>query len=249
MRMVVPVRELRRALRSVVFAGGTGCNWNFVIVHPVDGGVRFVGTNGHHMAMYIAQCECEKDEGERMYFLEGPAARWMASRLPREGYVELSWEGWQNWSCAFDGQTLSGTAESIEPLTGPFLSYWWAIPPTTWRSVLTVKKADLARVLKDLLLPREPFTKVLAVPADGSLVLRSDAGSGSIPCHFEGERISVAFNARYMLGALKAWRKRDVELCIEGPPKPITISNESWLYVLMPMEEEEEEIDEEVKEC
>lgn len=123
------------------------------------------------------------------------------------------------------------------------------IIPESWKTRLFVRRHELVRALKTLLvfLSRDSRrVEVVMNPKMGVLEARvagSEAGQGevTVQCEGEGEKLTVLVNIQYLLEGLQ---HIDIETCViecGGPQDPIVFRPEErqgYVYVVMPIQAE-----------
>jgi DNA polymerase-3 subunit beta len=201
--------------------------------------IRMVATDGHRLALIDRQ-------------LPAPAPD-LASGviLPRKGLaelkrlvdeddadeIELGIEG--NSALARKGD-VTLTMRLIE---GEFPNYRQVLPKASSRRV-TIAADSLAAALRRVALlsvERSKAVRVELVPGHLRLsATNPDLGEASeeLDIDYQGEAITVGFNARYLLDSLAAFRTKEVELGLEDELSPAVLrptEDPETLAVVMPM--------------
>jgi len=219
----------------------TRYNLNGVYFELIEDGakIRMVATDGHRLALV-----------DRL--LAG-GARDLASGviLPRKGLaelkrlvdeedadeIELGIEG--NSALARKGE-VSLTMRLIE---GEFPNYRQVLPKVASRKI-TLPSDALAQALRRVALLSVERSKAVRVELSaGRLRLSAnnpDLGEASeeVDIDYQGEPLTVGFNARYLLDSLAAFRTKEVEVALEDELSPAVVrptEDLDSLAVVMPM--------------
>jgi len=145
-----------------------------------------------------------------------------------------------------DKQQVIFLAEDIEMssrlIAGEFPPYTKVIPTEKKITVVIDKEALLEAVKRASLFARDSANVVkLAVTGEGvAVTAQSDQMGGSqttIEAEVEGDEVTIAFNARYLLDYLGVVREDRVTLETEGELKPAVfrIEKSDFLHVIMPV--------------
>src|SRR3989338_8359755 len=145
-----------------------------------------------------------------------------------------------------DKQQVIFLADDIEMssslIAGEFPPYTKVIPTEKKITVVIDKEALLEAVKRASLFARDSANVVkLAVTGEGGAVTaQSDQMGGSqttIEAEVEGDEVTIAFNARYLLDYLGVVREDKITLETEGELKPAVfrIEKSDFLHVIMPV--------------
>lgn len=208
-------------------------------VLPNPGKIRMVATDGHRLALV------DRTAGSD---LEGLASGVI---IPRKGLAELKRlvdeEDADEVEIGFEGNSGLARKGSVtlvmRLIEGEFPNYQQVIPKPP-ESPLTLPSEPLVRALRRVaLLSAERSRAVKLELADGRLVLSSsnpDLGEAQeeLEVDYEGETLSIGFNARYLLDSLGALDAKEVRLGIRDANSPAELrptEDEESLAVVMPM--------------
>ena len=219
----------------------TRYNLNGVYLEVLEGGekIRMVATDGHRLACV-----------ERTL---GADATALASGviIPRKGLAELKRlvdeDDSDEIELAFEGN--SGLAKRgdvtlvMRLIEGEFPNYNQVVPKEITRRITLPTEEILHAVRRVSLLSSERSRAIKFELKERQLAISSnnpDLGEASeeIDIDFEGEPLSIGFNARYLLDALNAVRAKECTLGFQGDLSPAQVQptdDEDTLAVVMPM--------------
>ena len=203
--------------------------------------MTFVTTDGHRLALVSSATEIPGVEGE------------MKNLVPKKTLVELvklAASGYDTIQFAKDSNHLFfEVGERIlisRMLSGQFPNYEMVIPTGNDKDVRidTVKLSDtLKRVA---IMADEQSRSIKLELNEGQLDVSSnnaDLGEAkaSLPVEFEGETLSICFNASYLLDFLSVLDSEKVTLSLrdaetQGLFSPVDDEEYSYQYVVMPMQ-------------
>jgi DNA polymerase-3 subunit beta len=241
MTLVMPAEQLARLIDLTLFAVSTDetrAHLGGVYLCGGEGVIRFVGTDGHRLAL--------ADQALEGAMLSGPGII-----LPRKGLAEL-----RKILDGADGNThltTGGNAVRVEYrgvqlvmrlIDGEFPNYEQVIPKST-RFQIVVEKAELLSALKRVSVVASDRARgvKLNVSADQLVVSASspDHGDASeeIGIAYSGDEMTVGFNARYLtdvLGVLPDGASVEIGLSDDVSPGVIRPrDDDTYSYVVMPM--------------
>ncbi|MBE3550076.1 MAG: DNA polymerase III beta subunit [Brockia lithotrophica] len=233
--------RLERALRSVLFAASSSDT------RPILKGVRwraageelvFVATDSHRLARRVLPLEIPVDPPVEAI---PPAAR-LEDILPLLDEADL-------WRLTFGKSTLVFRREGLEIA----LRLLEGVYPET-DNLLTLEAQTT------FLVAVEPFREALeraalVVQKSAQPTVRLDAEGGALVLSanhpelgsyreilpvegFEGEKLSIWFNVRYLLEALKGWEEERAVLQFNGSWKPFLVRPEldpGWVHLIVPV--------------
>lgn len=140
--------------------------------------------------------------------------------------------------------TIGDTYLSSRLVDGAFPDYKQIIPKDVIAKA-TVLRGDFLQALKLVSFFSDSFSQATFVFSviDKKLTVttKSDQHGESIQeikCNIDGESATLTFNHRYILDALQMMTSESIELTLSGLGRPMVIrpiSNESFLYLVMPM--------------
>jgi DNA polymerase-3 subunit beta len=229
--------------RTLYAASGdeTRYNLNGVYVEYLadSGKLRMVATDGHRLAYVDRALGAEFEGLERGVIIPRKGLTELKRLVDEEDAdeIELGFEG--NSSVARKG----GVTLVMRLIEGEFPNYRQVIPRESGR-VLTLDTVVLAQSLRRVaLLSAERSRAIKLEFAPGTLRLSSnnpDLGEAheEVDVDFEGEPLSVAFNARYLMDALAVTRAKEVRLVLLdalSPAQLVPTDDPDALAVVMPM--------------
>ena len=204
-----------------------------------SGKIRMVATDGHRLA------SVDRNLGEVTDGLLGGVI------IPRKGLAELKRlvdeDDADEIELAFEGN--SGLAKKgsvalvMRLIEGEFPNYSQVVPKNVTRRV-TIPAEDLAHALRRVaLLSSERSRAIKFELGDHKLSISSnnpDLGEASeeLDVDYDGEALSIGFNARYLLDVLGALRAKEVTLGFQddlSPAEIIPTDDPETLAVVMPM--------------
>lgn len=237
----VPEAALARMIDRSIFAVSTDetrPHLGGVLLSVRPGGLRFVGTDGHRLALVDQP-------------LPGAPGEARAVILPRKGLAELRklLEGGEGAARVLIGSSVvrieKGEVElAMRLVDGEFPNYEQVIPQSS-KHELKVAKDELLSALRRVSVvasDRARGVKLQASP--GQLVVAANSpdfgeASEEIEVEFDGEELAVGFNSRYLmdvLGVLGDTPKVEIGLSDDASPGVIRgMDDESYRYVVMPM--------------
>lgn len=222
-------------------ADETRYNLNGVYIERVDdiGKLRMVATDGHRLA-YVDRALASDLDG----FADGVI-------IPRKALSELKKlvdeDDADEVSIGFEGNNglvqKGDVTLMMRLIEGEFPNYRQVIPNEITQT-LTLPTEPLVRALRRVaLLSAERSRAVRFELTEGQLSLSSsnpDLGDAreEIDVDYEGETISIAFNARYLMDALSVSGAKEVKLSLKdalSPAQIVPTDDADALAVVMPM--------------
>jgi DNA polymerase-3 subunit beta len=201
--------------------------------------LRMVATDGHRLAMVDREIETD---------LEGLASGVI---IPRKGLAELKRlldeDDSHEVELAFEGNSglarKGGVTLVMRLIEGEFPNYQQVIPKEVGHQI-TLPADRLTQALRRVvLLSSERSRAVKFALSSGQLEVSSnnpDLGDASdeLDVDFDGETITIGFNARYLLDALGSLHAKEVKIGLQNDLSPVQIvpaNDEESLAVVMPM--------------
>lgn len=218
----------------------------FYRVTPVGASVRFVGTDGHRLAISAGQVTSANAQGsaatetfEKKLIVPKKAVMEL-KKLVSEEEAEILHLGYgQNQLIA----TIGPIRFSARLIEGNYPDYAKIVPDKFSRNA-TFRKEDLTRSLRRVsLLCNEKLKAVkLAIDEEKAVlsVVSQDSGEAEdqLPVDFSGEKLEAGFNARYLLDTLSAINHEDVKVDFKDALSPTAFkdpSDQNFLCIIMPM--------------
>lgn len=128
-------------------------------------------------------------------------------------------------------------------LEGEFLDYNSAIPKETRTSIKINTRSIIDSIERTSLLITDKSRSPLKVNAINNMIQTSCSTAmgkayDEIPCEMTGDSVSIGFNNKYLLDALKATESDKIRLEINGALSPMRIlplENENFLFLVLPV--------------
>ena len=208
--------------------------------------VRMVTTDGHRLSKVERETDTQGLSSGMLIPLKGIAAlrRFCDEAKSETKGAETRLRLAQSGPNAFF--KLAGLDFSVKLVEAPFPPYGQVIPDTTERAI-RVPRLALADGLRAVSLAASDRTGGVKLTVDeGRILLESESpesgeGFDEIPVDYNGEGVTIGFNARYFLDVLAAIDEEEVILGISGELDPAVVrpgsesTKESYLAVVMPM--------------
>ncbi len=199
--------------------------------------LKIVGTDGHRLALITKEIE-GKVSGEKKLILPKKAAAEL-SRLLEERGISIT-VGLNKNHIFFTVGDIQLTSRLIE---GTYPHYEQVIPRGNEKKVMLPRIAFLKALKRISIMSREGTNAVrLDIEAEGLTLssINPDLGEAreEMAIQYKGKPISICFNARYLMDALKSMDGDHVKLELEEPLSPaLLLETEERGYncVLMPM--------------
>ncbi len=243
-RLELPAASVRFMISRCIFAitqeeSRFALNGALMILRPNQ--MMFVATDGHRLALVSATTEIPGVEGE------------MKNLVPKKTLVELvklAASGHDTIQFAKDSNhLLFQVGERIlisRMLSGQFPNYEMVIPKDNDRDV-KIDTVELSDTLKRVAIMADEQSRAIKLNlSEGQLDVSSnnaDLGEAkaSLPVEFEGETLSICFNAGYLLEFLSVLDSEKVTLQLrdgetQGLFSPADDEEYSYQYVVMPMQ-------------
>jgi DNA polymerase-3 subunit beta len=208
-------------------------------VLPDSGKIRMVATDGHRLARVDRTLATD------------PSALASGVIIPRKGLAELKRlvdeDDADEVELAFEGN--SGLARKgdvtlvMRLIEGEFPNYSQVVPKQVSRRV-TIPTDDLGHALRRVaLLSSERSRAIKLELGDRKLSISSsnpDLGEAreELDIDFDGEALSIGFNARYLLDVIGALRAKELTIGFQddlSPAEVVPTDDEDTLAVVMPM--------------
>ena len=238
---LVPCALLREMIERTLFAVSvdeTRLNLGGIFVErPEAGKLRMVATDGHRLSLITRSVES--------------AAAGSGVIIPRKGVAEVSKiieTGDEPVSISLAGGVAHATRGAVELsmrlVEGEFPDYNQVVPQRSERRMLVGVEPLLAALRRVSIVSSERTRGVKLQLTAGKLEISSinpDLGEASeeLAVEFEGEGLSIGFNAKYLidvLGVLEPSRQIEVGFNDEVSPGLLRCEGDNdYLYVVMPM--------------
>jgi DNA polymerase-3 subunit beta len=209
-------------------------------VQPKNKSIFVVGTDGHRLALIIKQMkDTVKDEKKII------VPRKAVSELRR--FLSDSGQEAKNVEMSIGEKHLLFGIDNIQFLTrlidGTYPNYENVIPQSNEKSVLTVREPFAKMLRRVSVMSKERASAVRFDLEENKLTASSsspDIGEAKeeVEVTYKGEKLSLGFNARYMLDVLGAMTSEKVIFELQDPLSPVLVKeegNEQYKCVIMPM--------------
>jgi DNA polymerase III subunit beta len=241
-RVSLPADLLSRTIDRVIFAVSTDdtrANLSGVLLSASAGSLRFVGTDGHRLALV------DHPLADQDLLITGVI-------MPRKGLVEarklVEEAAGEEVELSIHGNALridrGLVSLQMRLVDGEFPNYEQVLPKGTKYSVVVAQGELLAALRRVAVVASERARGVRVQFSRGQLVVSAsspDFGEANeeIEVEFDGPDCSVGFNAKYLtdvLGTIQDTQNVEIGISDEGSPGVIRIhGDESYRYVVMPM--------------
>lgn len=236
----VPTAALLAAFQATEFAISTEETryyLNGIYMHPRDGGLRFVATDGHRLACHDAA---------------GIAAAGEWGVIVPRGTVEFLTKAMKAKNTAPTVRVIVnhtkvrftlGHIDVISKLVyGTYPDYGRVIP-TDSKTDAKCSRRDLMEAIKAVASVSDGKAQGMLLDFTGSRLTLTknnpELGKAemAIACEIIGEPLAIGFNGAYLLDILGAMSSDNVELLLNDPGAPARLRapDSSTVYVLMPM--------------
>jgi DNA polymerase-3 subunit beta len=205
-------------------------------VKPDKGRLRLVGTNGHRLAAASKQVETEVKE-ERQLIISKKAVSEVRRLLSMEEKVRILMGKNHALFSAGNVQFLTRLIEGTYP------AYEAVIPKANGKKVSTERDAFMKALNRVSIMSKEVSHAVRLDLAENLITLSSSdpqlgKAKDEVAADYKGDELTIAFNARYLLDALKVMTSEKVILELGDPLSPTLLTDEKdreWKYVVMPI--------------
>lgn len=125
-------------------------------------------------------------------------------------------------------------------IEGDFLDCEKVIPKNSVTDVLVDRHALISMIERAALIIDDKLRTPMKFRfADDSIDVSCESSYGkvneSLSAHINGQEITIGFNHKYLLEALKSTNDVEVNLSLFGELKPITIHGENYTYLILPL--------------
>ncbi len=245
--IIINDKVLMEMIEKTIYSAGesdTRYTLNGLLFHtqPKSKALTIVGTDGHRLALIVKQMEGEGKEEKRLI-------------VPRKAVSELrkflNGEGDKTKVLIGKNHLLFSVGGNVQFLTrlieGTYPNYEHVIPQSNERKVSVNREVFIKALRRVSLMSRERAHAVRfdfgASDSGGKLVISSsnpDIGEAreEIAVEYEGDNLTVGFNARYLIDTLGAMSAEKVVLELQDPLSPVLVKEEGtedYQCVVMPM--------------
>jgi len=206
-----------------------------VLVSVVDGGLRFVATDGRRLAFYKKEISKKITQKTQM-IIPAKTIHELLKLLESEGVVKIVHA--QN-KVVFIFQDTILTSSLIE---GNFPNYEQVIPKEEKTQTIVNREELLQGVRRAALLtsPEAPALKFDFIK-NKILVSAKSPNMGEakeeVAAEFKGQEVTIGFNPNYFMDVLKNLSDENITVALTDADKPGLIKGkDGYLYVIMPMQ-------------
>jgi DNA polymerase III subunit beta len=245
--MVVQAPVLLEMIEKTLYSAGesdTRYTLNGLLFHtkPEQKNITLVGTDGHRLAFILRQMDSGAKEEKRI-IVPRKAVSELRRFLPSSGDGQEA----QNVKISIGEKHILFNIGSIQFLTrlieGSYPNYENVIPRTNEKQMSMGREAFIKVLRRVSVMSKERASAVRFDLEDSSLTISSsspDLGEAreEIPVDYKGDKVTLGFNARYMLDVLGAMTSEKVTLELQDSLSPVLIKedgNEDYKCVIMPM--------------
>jgi DNA polymerase-3 subunit beta len=248
--ITIDASTLMEMIEKTIYSAGesdTRYTLNGLLFHakPEDKSLSIVGTDGHRLALIIRQMDSNM-KGEKKIIVPRKAVSELRRFLDKEiEKVNISiGEKHLLFNVSPASSALGGGVQFLTRLIeGTYPSYENVIPQANEKKIL-IGRDIFTKVLRRVsVMSRERASAVRFDIGEDKLVVSSsspDLGEATeeVPIEYKGDKLSLGFNARYVIDAFGVMRSERVILELQDPLSPVLVKeegDESYRCVLMPM--------------
>jgi DNA polymerase-3 subunit beta len=210
---------------------------------PTEKLLTIVGTDGHRLALIMKQMDVEMKDEKKM-IVPRKAVSELRRFLNKEIEKAKIMIGKNHLLFSVGASTGGGEVQFLTRLIeGTYPNYEHVMPKANEKKV-SISKETFAKALRRVsVMSRERANAVRFDFGDGTLILTSsnpDVGEAKeeVAVDYKGEKLSVGFNARYLIEALSVMTSERVVLELQDPLSPVLVreeGKEDYRCVVMPM--------------
>jgi DNA polymerase-3 subunit beta len=244
--LTVDAPMLLEMIEKTIYSAGesdTRYTLNGLLFHvsPENKSITVVGTDGHRLAIIIKQTDSVSKEEKRI-IVPRKAVSELRRFLPSDGGAEGG-----KVKITIGEKHLLFSVGKIQFLTrlieGSYPSYENVIPKTNEKKIALEKNLFVKVLRRVSIMSKERASAVRFDFEEGKLTVSSsspDLGEAKeeVVVDYKGDKVSLGFNARYVLDVLGAISSERVVLEFQDPLSPVLVKeegNEEYKCVIMPM--------------
>jgi len=235
---------LMEMIEKTIYSAGesdTRYTLNGLLFHLLAGGrtLTIVGTDGHRLAIIVKEIEGEV-KGEKRVIVPRKAVSELRRFLDMEGEKVKISIGKNH--LLFDVGNVQFLTRLIE---GTYPHYEHVVPQGDGKRMTIARDAFTKALRRVSVISKERAHAVRFDIGEGNLILSSsnpDLGEAKeeVAIEYKGEKLSIGFNARYLLDALGVMTEEKVILELQDPVSPVLMKEEGegkgdYRCVIMPM--------------
>jgi len=237
----INAKVLMEMIEKTVFSAGesdTRYTLNGLLFHVMPGvKTTVVGTDGHRLALIIKTIEGTLKEEKKLIIPKKAAAELRKLLDKTEENVKVT-------LCK---NHILFTVGEIQFLTrlieGTYPNYEQVIPANNEKKIM-VRREEFAKTLRRVAIMSKERSNAVKMDLSENLISitssNPDIGEArdEITVEYNGEDLSVGFNARYLIDILEAMSSEKIVMELQAPLSPVLIkeeNNEDYQCVIMPM--------------
>lgn len=238
--ITMQAKALLAALTSVSFAMSTEETryyLNGIFMHPAEGGMMFVATDGHRLAKRYLPIDEAPEASAAGVIIPRKTIGALLKILPKDGDVTVEWND------AKIRFVVPGIRMLSKLIDGTFPDYMRVVPHGNGTEVILKGKDLAAAVDRVQSVSTERGRAMRFSFGDGQLTMtvnNPDAGSAEDQISYEGKaEMSTGFNSAYVLDVVKNLSEGEIRLSLDQDVSPAIFraggDHVENLIVLMPM--------------
>jgi len=238
----IPIRDFKEMIYETIFAisdDETRYFMNGIYFEKNSNKFIMVATDGRRLA-YIDKPSSEKIEDFSGVIIPPKILNIVMKRAGDEGTANISITD-KIIFIQFGSYKLSSVL-----IEGQFPNYRKVIPENQTNHFTFDRQEMLDALRRVSLLVEQRSHRIYMGLSSGAVSIYSeenDIGNAreEIPCKYEGEELSIAFNYRYLEEPLKVMDEKEVTIYFNDPNKTITIKSvpeKDFLHIVVPMQQD-----------
>ncbi len=239
-------KRLREGIDAVIFAAATeearGAVMMGTLLEIEGDKLTMVATDGYRLARYETTLD-ESPGGHERFIVPSRALAETARNLSGAERVSVNVLGAQNNQLQFSAENAAVTVRLVD---GQYPNYQQVIPAKFDRKITASVPALLGALRRAELVAGDRASMVKMNLSNQTLIVtanseRSGNAYEEIEIEQEGDDLTIAFNARYMIEVLNHVKSAQCRIEFVGPLSPAALTpaeateGASQLYVLMPL--------------
>ncbi|CAK8163271.1 Beta sliding clamp [Candidatus Xenohaliotis californiensis] len=238
----IKANKLRDMLNKIQFAISADEVRHYlcgVYIETTDSNITTTATDGHRLASVEMSLNLQKEQNVSSAIIPRKTVGEIVKMLKDET-IDINVELYTN-KIVFSWGVVKLTSSLIE---GKFPPYKSVIPEIDEKNVLTVRTDILKESIDRISSVSSEKTRAIKMSIEKNKLTLSAAATEngkaneSLGVKYNGESISIGFNAKYLLDTLFNIEDEEVNLLIKGAVDPVRIFDNKHLnatYVIMPM--------------
>ncbi|MFZ6017496.1 MAG: DNA polymerase III subunit beta [Nitrospirota bacterium] len=241
--IVVEVKTLMDMIEKTIYSAGesdTRYTLNGLLFHikPEEGRLTIVGTDGHRLASIVRQMDGEDIKDEKKMIVPRKAASELRRFL--DGEVDKVRISMGRNHILFSIGDVEFLTRLIE---GTYPNYEQVIPVANEKKVSIGRDAFTKALRRVSIMSKERSNAIKFDLTENVIALSSSnpelgEARDEVAVDYKGDKLSVGFNARYLLDAIGVMTSERVILELQDPLSPVILreeGDEDYRCVIMPM--------------